>query len=345
MEQTTTYRPIDAEWRRWIAENVLLNKEPSSITAVMIRDGFDPKEADAEVRAAVDHPYLVAARQSRTPNANQEWQLKKRDWVLECTRRAARLSPNFGTVPRVIRPSRDEFLENFYLTNRPVVIKGAMDDWPAVDLWTREYLKQKLGDRLVEVQANRSSDDNYERNSGKLRKTMPFGEYVDIVESAGNTNDWYITAQNSGKNTESLKELWDDIVPFPEYLTAADETNRGFFWYGPGGTITPLHHDLTNNFMAQVRGSKRVRLIAPYELPRLYNDRHCYSLVDLTRPDLAKFPLFKDVTVIDVEIGPRDLLFLPVGWWHFVQSLSTSITITFTNFVYGNDFFSFYPRT
>jgi ribosomal protein L16 Arg81 hydroxylase len=46
--------------------------------------------------------------------------------------------------------------------------------------------------------------------------------------------------------------------------------------------------------------------------------------------------------VIDVVIGPGDLLFLPIGWWHYVRGLDVSITMTFTNFVFNNDFSSFY---
>ena len=130
----------------------------------------------------------------------------------------------------------------------------------------------------------------------------------------------------------------------PTTCAPTTQANRGFFWFGPGGTVTPLHHDLTNNFMAQVMGRKRVRLIAPWELPRLYNDRHCYSQIDLSTPDLDCHPLFDGVAVMDVVIGPRDLLFLPVGWWHHVESLSVSITVTFTNFVFDNDFASFYPK-
>jgi ribosomal protein L16 Arg81 hydroxylase len=94
--------------------------------------------------------------------------------------------------------------------------------------------------------------------------------------------------------------------------------------------------------MAQVRGRKRVRLIAPYELAHVYNNRHCYTQVDLDRVDYERFPLFRDVTITDVEIGPGDLLFLPVGWWHYVRGLEISITMTFTNFVFDNDFYSFY---
>jgi hypothetical protein len=71
-----------------------------------------------------------------------------------------------------------------------------------------------------------------------------------------------------------LQELWDDIEGIPPYLVENDQ-NKGFFWFGPAGTITPLHHDLTNNFMVQICGRKHVKIIPAYELPYLYNHRHC----------------------------------------------------------------------
>jgi cupin-like protein len=336
---------VDQEWRRWVAENVLLRKEPLSMVEAMVSAGVDRATAIWEVQAAIDHPYIRAARQSQTSAASAagilDAKIQKRDWVLECYRRTARQATTHGKVPRMPKLSRQALLDNYYALNRPVVMTGAMDDWPAMTRWSAEELKRRFGDRVVSVQANRDSDANYEQNSDKLRSEMRFGEFVDITEADGETNNYYITANNSETNTETLKDLWKDIIPFPEYLRD-DPANRGFFWFGPKGTVTPLHHDLTNNFMAQVRGRKLVRLIAPYELPSLYNNRHCYSAVNLDKIDYDRFPLFRNVTVIDVEIGPGDLLFLPVGWWHHVRGLDTSITMTFTNFVFDNDFYSIY---
>ena len=113
-------------------------------------------------------------------------------------------------------------------------------------------------------------------------------------------------------------------------------------WIGPAGTITPLHHDLTNNFMAQVGGRKLVRMIPPWETPQVYNHFHVYSEVDAGNIDHARFPQMRDVEILDVEIGPGDLLFLPIGYWHYVKALDVSITFTFTNFQFDNDFHSFY---
>ena len=335
---------VDAEWRRWIAENLLLGNSAASIVDAMLRAGVDRAVAAQEVQAAAEHPYLTAARQvgARTKGGEaSDAKLQKRDWVLECYRRAARQAGWHGQVPRVPRLSRQQFLDEYYALSRPVLMTGALDDWPALTRWTLPELKRRFGERMVSVQANREADPQYEQNSDRLRRDMAFGEFVDRVQEAGETNDLYITANNSGTNREALEELWEDIVPLSEYLRD-DPENRGFFWFGPKGTVTPLHHDLTNNFMAQVRGRKRVRLVAPYELARVHNDRHCYSRVDVEKPDFARFPEFRDVAVTEVEIGPGDLLFLPVGWWHHVRGLEVSITMTFTNFVFDNDFHSFY---
>ena len=337
--------PLDPEWRRWIAENVLLRKEPGTIVDAMVRSGIELSIAALEVQAALEHPYIRAGRQLVASGQGSEGDLEaraaKRDWVLECYRRSAKQSQAHGRVARVPKLPRQAFLDDFYSQNRPVLMTGAMDDWPAMTRWTLPELKRRFGERTVSVQANRDSDANYEINSDKLRKDIAFGDFVDLVDSADATNNFYITANNSGKNNEVLRELWDDIIAFPEYLRD-DPANRGFFWFGPRGTVTPLHHDLTNNFMAQVRGRKLVRLVAPYELPAVYNSRHCYSAVNLDSIDHDRFPLFRGVSVIDVDLGPGDLLFLPVGWWHYVRGLETSITMTFTNFVFDNDFSSFY---
>jgi hypothetical protein len=342
-------RLVTPDWRRWIAENLLLGNDLQLLVEAMVHNGFDEQTVRYEIWTAQNHPYLEAARTAARaavplPAAagTVDNKIKKRDWVLEIYRRLARQASTFGQVPRVRRPSRQEFFDNYYTRNEPVVIEGALDDWPALSRWTPEYFIERFGDRFVEVQAHRHKDPNYEINAAEHREIVRFRDLVATVESAGPSNDWYITARNGSVNEEQLKELWEDIILVPEYLRDDDPKNRGFFWYGPQGTVTPLHHDLTNNFMAMVRGRKLIRLIAPYELADLYNHRHCFSQVDLDHIDYDKFPQFRNVKVIDVVIGPGDLFFLPVGWWHYVLGLDITVTMTFTNFVFDNSFYEGY---
>jgi Cupin-like domain len=45
--------------------------------------------------------------------------------------------------------------------------------------------------------------------------------------------------------------------------------SRVFPWFGPAGTITPIHHDPMNVMLCQVAGRKRVRLWSPNDTPNL----------------------------------------------------------------------------
>ena len=109
-------------------------------------------------------------------------------------------------------------------------------------------------------------------------------------------------------------------------------------WFGPAGTVTPLHHDTMNILFCQVYGRKLVSLISPDESPWLYNELGVFSEVDFENPDFEVHPLYQHVDRIEVEMNPGEILFLPVGWWHHVRSLETSISVSFTNFVFPNDY-------
>jgi hypothetical protein len=49
-------------------------------------------------------------------------------------------------------------------------------------------------------------------------------------------------------------------------------------------------------------------------------------------PDLNRYPMFKSATVLDVVLAPGELLFIPIGWWHWVQALDVSISLAFQSF-------------
>ncbi len=324
---------IQANWKQWIAENKMLGVSDDLIIATLVQNGISKSIAISEVEVAGVHPYVAAGSNLLEP-------MRKCRALMDLQNDLAALSSSFRQVYVEEAPSREKFLELYYSKNRPVVLTGLMDNWKAMSLWTPEYLKSKYGSEEVEIQFGRNSDPIYEENSEILKKKISFGEYIDMVVQGGETNDYYMTANNHVIEKEGMKSLLDDVELFPEYLRPDHRPSELFFWFGPAGTITPLHHDRQNIFMAQVSGRKLVKLIPPSQTHLVYNHRTVFSRVDCENPDFERYPLFRDANVITGVLNPGQVLFLPNGWWHYVRALDVSLTVTFTNFVYPNPIFS-----
>lgn len=327
---TTVARSFDDDWRRWIAENLMLDAQPDALHGALREHGFDAAESAREIDAVLASPYFHGAARLRN-------RLRKRDWILSVYGTLNRMRAASGEIERRERLSREVFFEQYYCQNRPVIMTGAFDFWPARTQWRFDYFRERCGECDVEVQFGRESDADYEINQPKLKRMMRFADYVDLVERSGPTNDFYMTANNTSHNRAALAALWSDVPVIDEYLDPAS-ADTGFFWMGPAGTRTPFHHDLTNNFMAQVIGRKRIRLAPLSDTPYMANHLHCYSQVDGAAIDYERFPSMQNTQLLECTLAPGELLFLPIGWWHYVEGLEASVTMTFTHFLRSNDF-------
>jgi hypothetical protein len=346
---------MDKSWQDWVNENLARNCDPGEVCGILLRNKFthpqikkmmgDSYPSEDSVKAAAGSNGATMAEGMRDtsigPNAGEL--LRKSASVLEIQRDLSRLSPKARTIERRRGVSGEEFLEKYYAANKPVVLCDLMDLWEAPHKWTPQYLKKVCGNEEVEIMAARETNPEYEIDDAPHRKKVKFSTYVDMVTSGKETNDYYMTARNNFFGREGVRPLLKDIEVFTEYLK---ETNGEgvFLWFGPKGTITPLHHDMMNIFMAQVQGRKHVKLVPASEIELIYNHFAVYSQVDPAKPDLSKFPKYQYANVIDLELAPGEVLFLPVGWWHWVKALDTSITVAFNNFLFPNEFKWEHPR-
>ena len=108
-------------------------------------------------------------------------------------------------------------------------------------------------------------------------------------------------------------------------------------WLGPKGTVSPTHRDPTHNLLVQAVGSKYVRLYAPSQERAMYlfadpkraNAARADPRAALEEAHARRFPEFSRAPFSDAVLEPGDALYIPPGWFHYVQSVTSSFSVSF----------------
>lgn len=227
-------------------------------------------------------------------------------------------------ILRVAPPSAAAFESDFVRASRPVILRGAIGDWPAMRKWSLEYFKREFGERELPI-IQEKNGSHYDVQNGLHYDRIRFGDYCDLLADGG-SHGLYMSVRVH----EAIPELFADIRP-PAY-TASAQWARSRFWMGGPGAKGPLHRDLPENLYAQIGGRKRF-LLLERRLTRMVH-RHSfrsgvpnYSPVDAEDPDLSRFPRFRGAPVLYADLEPGDLLYIPSMWWHQARSLTTSFAV------------------
>jgi hypothetical protein len=334
----TTSHQLPHGWQRWLARNTLAGLPDADLQQTLVSGaGVTAEVAQAASAELHSDPVLEAAEELLQ-------RARKATSYLDIRQQLADLVPSSAEPERRRGVGRGEFLTEYYATNTPVVLTDLTEHWDARHRWSLDYFTQVLGDETVEVMTGRTDDPRYEQNSEQHKTSMRFADYLAHVGRKDPSNEMYLVANNHLLELPAAKPLWEDFDSPAAYLDARDETGRVFFWLGPAGTVTPLHHDVMNVLLTQVCGRKRVILVSPTRTHCVYNDLSVYSKVNAADPDLERHPAFRDAHPVEVILNPGDALFIPVGWWHYVEALDQSTSVSFTNFRWSNDFEWFHPH-
>jgi hypothetical protein len=266
-------------------------------------------------------------------------------------------------------------------THTPLIIKNAIQHWPALAErpWNSpEYLLKRTlgGRRLVPIETGRSYTD-----TGWGQKITTFADFMtthmlhNTTTSPSQPQTGYLAQHDLFAQIPSLRA----DISIPDYCfcdpapkplphvkkVAKLEDPLLNAWFGPKGTISPLHTDPYHNVLAQVVGYKYVRLYEPDQTEWLYPRKVDESGVDMSNTsevDLdeavglfaeigfeeegdvgldaearrverqefeERFPGFTSAEYVEGILGPGDCLYLPPGWWHYVKSLSPSFSVSF----------------
>jgi hypothetical protein len=233
-------------------------------------------------------------------------------------------------VERVAVCGADELQRRFVSRSRPVLLTGLLAGWPAVQRWSLDYFETHHGDRRVLVGRLRDGRLEVSPRTGVEQREVPLGDFVRKLR-AGDRSQYLISPVE-----DRIPALLDD-VRLPEICTRA-RWRAQRLWLGGAGVRTPLHHDLPENLYAVVFGSKRIALVPRGERRNVYPNRRLsrapnFSRVDAFAPDTTRFPRFKRVQPLVCEVGPGECLYIPRLWWHTVESLepSASLSLWFAN--------------
>ncbi|MCB0726486.1 MAG: cupin-like domain-containing protein [Ignavibacteriae bacterium] len=237
------------------------------------------------------------------------------------------METKFKDIATVSELSKNEFDNNYYKPSIPVIIKGGANDYKAYKKWSPEYFSSLFGKKKVDVRTSQSGVYDYHKGSVS-RVFLPFDEAVDYIKE----NKAYYLQQSS--IPDNFPELLGDLDE-PMWMEETDKNKVRNLWIGGVGCVSPLHFDGSDNFLIQIKGKKEIILFHPDDDKYLYPNVHGpktlrqISLIDLDNVDHKKFPLFEKSQAYKATIGPGDILYIPLHWWHHVRSLDFSININY----------------
>lgn len=254
------------------------------------------------------------------------------------------------------------FVSELIAANEPALLRGTVVDGWAARSWSWERLSQlHAGHTMVDVL---QSDGHLYVMPDKKAALEPLLRYhlphtvQDMSADAffGAMRESQARHDEQGYNrTAAVRARWRQhgqrLVHFAnvsEVLAAEMEPRELLFhdggdldkamqymWVSSPGVRTHTHFDSDHNIFVQLVGHKRFVLWAPNQtdslcmFPRLHPMWH-KSRVDFEAPDLTPPPCASygssEAVAVDVEAG--DVLYVPPFWWHTVETLSPSVSLT-----------------
>lgn len=228
-------------------------------------------------------------------------------------------------IDRVDTITQQDFINNYLIPRKPLIIRKASESWPALHKWTFDYLKEVVGDQIVPLYDSSKADPSKPINAAASE--MKFADYIDLIQK---------------QPTDLRIFLFDPIKQAPKLLDdyrALKDLMGGFLdkypnmFFGGAGSVTFLHYDidLAHIFHTHFNGRKHVILFDYKWRERLYCIPFAtYALedYDIEHPDFDKFPALDGIEGQEAILEHGDTLFMPTGYWHWMKYLDGSFSIS-----------------
>lgn len=163
-------------------------------------------------------------------------------------------------IDRVKNISKEDFYQNYFKKQKPVVIEGLTQDWPAYEKWNLNYIKEVAGEKVVPLYDDRpvSHEDGFNEAHAKMK----MADYVDLLQSK--PTNYRIFLYNLMKEVPQLQNdfKWPDIG-----LHLVKQLPMLFF--GGENSKVFMHFDIdySNILHFHFHGKKQCILFDPEQTP------------------------------------------------------------------------------
>ena len=224
--------------------------------------------------------------------------------------------------------SKQDFIDNYFKKQKPVVIEKLTQDWPAYEKWHLSYIKELAADKEVPLYDDRPV--SHEDGFNQAHATMKMGDYIDLLESK--PTNYRIFLYNIIKEVPSLKQdfKWPDIG-----LNLVKSLPMLFF--GGAGSKVFMHFDIdySNILHFHFHGDKQCILFAPDQSKYMYKVPHALISredIDFDNPDFEKFPALKHLQGYVCNLKHGEMLYMPEGYWHYMKYLTPGFSMSLRAF-------------
>ena len=227
-------------------------------------------------------------------------------------------------IPKVEGLTKEAFLKDYYRPQKPVVIAGGIEDWPAFTKWNFEYFKEIAGDKTVPLYDDRPV--KHDEGFNQPHAEMKMADYIDLLKK---------------EPTRYRIFLWNILKEVPQLQQDYKMPDFGLrimkglpmMFFGGEDSYTFMHYDidLANIFNFHFEGKKECILFGQSENKYLYKVPHSLITredIDFNQPDFDKWPALKKANGHIAHLEHGDVLYIPEGYWHYMRYITPGFSMS-----------------